>query len=841
MPTWPQASRVWACCGCPNTWRVCRWRAASCYRINFNAGDRIGLTVTSTGVGGRIELSAGLSTATVMTNGSTVSASDVITRSVVGGPHTTFLRYFDQGVVSGAAQYTIGCVSVASTVSGSSPPTGIGGTSVTINGSALLGATAVYFGGVPAATFTVNSDTRITAVAPAGSGTVALSVRTDTGTATGGSFTYVPPPVLAAAPLPDATGGVGYSQSLQASGVGAPLGYAVVSGALPGGMQLDPDGRLWGTATAAGSFTFRVRVTDVFGQTGEQTLTLQVLAPPITLAPATLADGQVGVGYSVQFNATGGNGNYTYALTSGVLPPGLRLDPTGQLSGTPAASGSYDATISATDRQGFTGSQAYTLRIAAAAPQPIVATLQTSTTAGGRAVVQLTDQAQGGPFTAATLLSVLPAAAGTARIDAAGSGADARYRMTFTAAADFDGIARIGYTLTNAHATSAPGTVEVKVAARPDPSRDAEVSGLLAAQAAAARRFGIAQIGNFQQRMESLHRGEGSGGFRNGLSFSADGRCQNQSRHLPGSDCAQQALNDEAAAREASSVTDGAGRNGNAGQIGIWTGGAISRGDRDAVDDAGGFEFETSGVSAGADYRVDRAFAIGGGVGYGRDDSDIGFEGTRSESDSYSLAVYASYHPGEVFFLDGLAGYQWLSYDLRRHVTTNGAQVHGERDGTQWFGSLSLGAELRRHRLQVAPYARWDIARGTLDGYTESGDELYALRHADQDVNTSTGNLGVRIDYRIPTAFGSIAPRFLLEYQHDFQADGTATMSYADMLSGPFHRTNIQSLEQNRLMFGIGAVLETEHDLGLRLEYRGLFQSDHGSDHGVLLNLEKKF
>ena len=43
---------------------------------------------------------------------------------------------------------------------------GGGGTSVTITGTNFTGATAVTFGGIAATSFTVNSATQITAVAP---------------------------------------------------------------------------------------------------------------------------------------------------------------------------------------------------------------------------------------------------------------------------------------------------------------------------------------------------------------------------------------------------------------------------------------------------------------------------------------------------------------------------------------------------------------------------------------------------------------------------------------------------------------------------------------------------
>lgn len=87
-------------------------------------------------------------------------------------------------------------VAAAPTITGVTPATGstAGGTSVTITGTGFTGATAVTFGGVNATSFTVNSATGITAVAPPGAaGTVAIQVTTANGTGTGaGLFTYSP-------------------------------------------------------------------------------------------------------------------------------------------------------------------------------------------------------------------------------------------------------------------------------------------------------------------------------------------------------------------------------------------------------------------------------------------------------------------------------------------------------------------------------------------------------------------------------------------------------------------------------------------------------------------------
>jgi hypothetical protein len=87
-----------------------------------------------------------------------------------------------------------------------SPSSGVpaGGTAVTINGTSLIGATSVTFGGAPAL-FTVVSATKITATAPAhAAGPVTVQVTTPSGSASS-SFTYAVPPATTRVDLVNTT------------------------------------------------------------------------------------------------------------------------------------------------------------------------------------------------------------------------------------------------------------------------------------------------------------------------------------------------------------------------------------------------------------------------------------------------------------------------------------------------------------------------------------------------------------------------------------------------------------------------------------------------------------
>lgn len=80
--------------------------------------------------------------------------------------------------------------------------------------------------------------------------------------------------------LPDALPGVAYAVDLRAADGLTPRVWTVVSGFLPDGLLLTQDGRLGGTPTANGNFSFAVRLADARGAEIERSFTLRVTDQP---------------------------------------------------------------------------------------------------------------------------------------------------------------------------------------------------------------------------------------------------------------------------------------------------------------------------------------------------------------------------------------------------------------------------------------------------------------------------------------------------------------------------------------------------------------------------------
>ena len=207
---------------------------------------------------------------------------------------------------------------------------------------------------------------------------------TDSSTGAGAPFQnnqvvtlVVNPPTVVITPttLPAATLGSVYSATLTGGGGLAPYGsFRVVTGTLPAGLSISNAGVISGTPTTAASSTFIVQVTDSTPSpgpyTGAQSYTLVVNPAIVVLPVSPLPAGNVGLAYSQAITATGGESPYTFAVTTGTLPPGITLTPAGVLAGTGTKAGVYTFAITATDSSTgsgpYTGVTSYSLTIGAA-------------------------------------------------------------------------------------------------------------------------------------------------------------------------------------------------------------------------------------------------------------------------------------------------------------------------------------------------------------------------------------------------------------------------------------------------------------------------------------------
>jgi O-glycosyl hydrolase len=252
-------------------------------------------------------------------------------------------------------------------VTGVTPISGLtsGGQSVTITGSSFSGATSISFGGVAARSFTINSDTRITAVTPAhAAGAVDVTVAFPNGTSAisaADRFQYVapngtaPPTVASAASATLAGNQASVALSvLGASQYGAgTLTYTWATiGTPPAPVSFRPNGNnsasnVTPTFTHAGSYTFQVTITDPAGNTATSStsVTVSQMARTLTVSPKS---GAVTPNGTLQFSGTAKD-QFGKAYASPIfwtVNGGGTIDSTGKFTAGSATGGPFTVTAS---------------------------------------------------------------------------------------------------------------------------------------------------------------------------------------------------------------------------------------------------------------------------------------------------------------------------------------------------------------------------------------------------------------------------------------------------------------------------------------------------------------
>lgn len=231
------------------------------------------------------------------------------------------------------------------TITTTSLPSGTVNTSynAVLSASASSVTWSVSSGSLPAG-LSLNSSTGAITGTPTAAGTSSFTVRAVSGsnsaekalsiTVNAGTSTIT----ITTTALPEGIAGMSYSAVLSSNPSGASW---TLSGNLPAGLAMDSSGRISGTPTNSGNFSFTA--TAVYG-TARASRNLSVKISPLEITTSALPGGTVSESYSQTLSSNGTGLSWT--VNSGNLPPGLTLNASsGLLSGTLTEAGEYTFTV----------------------------------------------------------------------------------------------------------------------------------------------------------------------------------------------------------------------------------------------------------------------------------------------------------------------------------------------------------------------------------------------------------------------------------------------------------------------------------------------------------------
>jgi len=153
--------------------------------------------------------------------------------------------------------------------------------------------------------------------------------------------------------VPDGAVGTPYTHTLAALGGLPSYSWAVKTGTLPAGLNLNPGGSISGTPTSkiTSSVTFEVTDSDAPAQKAQRSYTFDI-SDTLSIYDRSLPDGRVNHAYSANIRPQLGSAPYSWALKSGTLPPGTSLSHNAgvaTISGSATAAGSYSFELELSD------------------------------------------------------------------------------------------------------------------------------------------------------------------------------------------------------------------------------------------------------------------------------------------------------------------------------------------------------------------------------------------------------------------------------------------------------------------------------------------------------------
>ncbi len=335
--------------------------------------------------------------------------------------------------------------------------------------------------------------------------------------------------------------------------------------------------------------------------------------------------------------------------------------------------------------------------------------------------------------------------------------------------------------------------ITLLVNARPDPTLDTQISAGVQAQVDASVRFAQVQGDNIRDRLRQVRSGRNASSVNFALAYAG-------SQGVPGltmpvgraAEAALPSLPQGWGLWLAGTATFGkAGRNGRAG---------------------GGFDFNTGGLTLGADRAVGEHVLLGMAGSWGRQGTDFDDTPSKADADQRSLAIYGLWRLGEHLFVDGLLGNGQLDFDLARWSELAKASAHATRAGEQWFGSLTFGYEHRSTSgLSLTGYGRYDGHRATLDGYRERGLDAYDLAYGRQRVDNSTLAVGLEGSLAFKRERLSWRPHWRIEYRGALENRGDVAVNYVQRPRDSDYVLAMRSYNDDTLSLGAGMDLQLDN------------------------------
>jgi uncharacterized protein YhjY with autotransporter beta-barrel domain len=232
---------------------------------------------------------------------------------------------------------------------------------------------------------------------------------------------------------------------------------------------------------------------------------------------------------------------------------------------------------------------------------------------------------------------------------------------------------------------------------------------------------------------------------------------------------------------------------------GFFINGTLRRGSQDMTINETGFDFRSSGITGGADYRLRDNLVLGLALGHSNGNTRFTDGTGRLDSRGNSVSLYGTYY-GDSLYVDLIGTFGHVSYQAARTTSFSidpnsttipsnciadqcSIDVTGSTGARQLALATNVGYGFHYRGLTFGPDASLDYTRIDVNAFAESDPSSsgMALAFSDQIGESLLLKAGGHLSYALNTRFAVILPEARAHYVREFKDDQrAATVHFVD-------------------------------------------------------------
>jgi len=240
-----------------------------------------------------------------------------------------------------------------------------------------------------------------------------------------------------------------------------------------------------------------------------------------------------------------------------------------------------------------------------------------------------------------------------------------------------------------------------------------------------------------------------------------------------------------------------------------WSEGSISIGRVGDTDISSTKKIGTNAITIGVDKFTKNKGIRGLAFRIGRNDIDVGTEGSNLDTDTYNLTYYATAPiKNDTKFIDTIIGIGALKSDIL--TALDGQNITADRKGKQVYGTIKLKDEIKKNNFTLIPSGQIDLGYTLLDDYQESGKT--AMKFEKQSIHSRNARFSIAAVEELENDKFKMKRHGKLEYKANLHRSSNIKYSYVSDTIGTEHDTKLNSGALHNLNGEVGIdIIFPEH------------------------------